>query len=77
MLQPSTEQLLRAIVALKTRPEGQLFFDWLAQSERATLERLRFLDEERVLRREQGVAQLLHELNTIISSAASLLNQSR
>jgi hypothetical protein len=77
MLTPTDERLLRAIVALKTRPEGQLFFEWLAQCEEMNRDRTTFLDNDVVLRRAQGASQLLRDLNKIIASAETLANPSR
>ena len=77
MILQSTEQLLRAIAALKTRPEGQVFFEWLAQSGDATLKALPDIADERQLRQEQGAAQLLQHVNTIVSNVESLLKPSR
>lgn len=68
-LAPINEQLTRAITVLKTRPEGQLFFEWLARSADETRATLTYLDDEKLIRREQGAAQLLDSVNGIIGKA--------
>jgi hypothetical protein len=77
MLNQVNERLLRAIVALKTRPEGQVFFEWLAQSRDATLAGLPDVSEDWRLRQEQGQGQLLCSISDTVSKAEKLLTPSR
>lgn len=71
------ERLLRAIAALKTRPEGQLFFDWLARSGDTVFDSLADISDERQLRQAQGQAQLLRFINDAVANAETLAKKGR
>lgn len=73
MLIQADERVLRAIAALKTRPEGQVFFEWLAQSRRQTCDALVDVHEDVALRQTQGAAETLRTITTLVESADTLL----
>ena len=73
MLVQSDERLLRAIVALKTRPEGLAFFEWLAQSQRQTLDALCDIVDDVALRQAQGAGETLRTINHLVENVDTLM----